>query len=285
VPCDKLVLLSRRIRSRFLKLAEQHGRETGGYSSFTDLRETEVGLPVRLYCGGFYNGVNKIQLDREVAHLGLKRTQEIVQAICGDDPFIRISRIDWCLDLAGLSVTDFALYTRLERAQNFSLHKSREGATFYLRFSKHHKVLVYDRLARLRMTRSPLVQFYKPSDRLTRLEIQLQGRGVPIRNFREIDRFGKDSLLRGLSFWKLASKRKGLTNVESLAAEGLLHKIEAYGLQGAAKMYTSQAWAYLSKKLLMPMPETSFPNLDRLMRKSIRDWLDNRVRFPRLEKG
>jgi len=281
MPCDKLVLLTPVIQSPFRELAEEKGERKAGYSRYLDLRNTLFELPVRLYCGGIHNGINKLQFDG-VAHLGLKRTREIVKMICGNAPTIRISRIDWCVDILGISVVDLAHYCRMKHAQSCRFIKSRSGTSVYARYSGPVKILMYDRVACLRAIRDPLAKHYGLRDALTRVEVQLRGKGIPFRNFQEIERFAETDLLSGLTIWKFGRKREGLTVPESLAAEGLLDKIEAYGLQAASKMYSAQTWDYLSKKFLVPASESKFPDLNRLMRRTIRDWLENRIRFPRL---
>lgn len=285
VSCDKLVLLSRSISPVFLRLAEEKGERKGGYSRYIDLRKTPYHLPVRLYCRGIHNGIHKLQFDgSEVANVGLSQVRKIVKMIFGRSLTIRISRIDWCLDLWNASVLDVALYCRIARAQNVGFERSRTGITFYLRRSKQCKLLLYDRVARLRAARHPLAQFYSADDRMTRIEVQLVGKGVPFRRFSEIEHFADTSLLSDVSFWEIGQKRKDLTPSRALAAEGFLHKIEAFGVQATAKMYKPQLFSYLAKKFLVPAPQGKFPDIDRLMRHSIRDWIEDRIRFPRLPK-
>jgi hypothetical protein len=281
---DKLVLLSRSIRSKYLRLAREKGERKGGYSRVIDLRETPEKLPVLLYCGGIHNGIHKLQFVG-VAHLGLSRVREIASQIFGDLRFVRIFRIDWCIDLWGISVLDFALYCRLTRAQNCKVVRSRTGISFYLGDSKQRVLLIYDRLARLRAIRDPLAEYYSTSDQLTRVEVQLRGRGLPYRRLRDIERYGELDLLSQLSFWEIKrTNKKSLKPIEALATEGLLYKIDRFGLQATSKMFASQAWAYLQRKLLTPASKSELLRVSTLMKKSIRDWLEDRIRFPRLEK-
>jgi len=281
MPADKLILLSHDIRASFLKLAKAQGERKGGYSVYVDLTKTDANLPARLYCGGIHNGINKIDFV-DVAHLGLSGVRRIAKTIFGDLHHTRIARIDWCIDLADLSVLELALYCRVARAQNCGFERSRTGITFYLRRSKQSVLLIYDRLGRLRSIRDPLAQYYSKDDRLTRVEVQLKGRGLPFRRFRDVERYSEHDLLPDISFWKLGRKREGLTTTDALAAEGLLRTISEYGLQATSKMYTAQTWAYLRAKYLVPASQSSFPNLNELMRQSVRAWLEGPIRFPRL---
>jgi hypothetical protein len=281
MPCDKLVLLSPEIRPFFRKIAEHKGKPIRGYFRYHDLRQTVFNLPVRLYCGGFRRSMNKLQFDG-VAHLTPARVREIVIMICGADQSVRIFRIDFCVDVMGISVDEIVRSCRLKNAQNYSFIKSRTGTTAYLRFAKQNKLLVYDRLGRLRAIDDPLAGFYRPEDILTRIEVQWQGKGVPFQDFDDLDRYVELDPLSGLSFWNVNRTRANLTVPEALAAEGLLRKIETYGMQGASKMYSSQTWAYLTKRSLAPSTEGRFSDLKGQMRKSIREWLENRIRFPRL---
>jgi hypothetical protein len=284
VGADKVILLSRTIRSRYLQLAREKGERKGGYSRFIDLRKTPEKLPALLFCGGIHNGIHKLQFVG-VAQLGLSRVREIASQIFGDLRFVRISRIDWCVDLWGISVLDFALYCRLTRAQNCKVVRSRSGISFYLGNSKQRVLLIYDRLARLQAIRDPLAEYYSTSDQITRVEVQLRGRGLPYRRLRDIERYGELDLLSRLSFWEIKrTNKKTLRPIEVLAAEGLLYKIDRFGLQATAKMFASQAWAYLQGKFLTPASKSEFLGISTLMKNSIRDWLEDRIRFPRLTK-
>jgi hypothetical protein len=99
---------------------------------------------------------------------------------------------------------------------------------------------------------------------------------------RDIKRYAELDLLSDISFWKKGRKREGLTTTDDLASEGLLRKIAEHGLQGVSKMYTAQEWAYLQNKYFVPASEAAFPDLSKLMRQSIRAWLEKPILFPRL---
>jgi hypothetical protein len=237
-----------------------------------------------LYCGGIHNGVHKLQLI-EVARLGLSRVRKIIDEVFGDPRFIRIARIDLCIDLWDVSAHDLAIYCRIVQAQNCSIEKSRSGVTFYLRRSKQHVVLLYDRLARLRAIRRSPVDYPPSVEHVARLEVQLKGRALPFRNFRDIEQYPDLDVLSGISFWKSGFKREGLTTTAALAAEALLRTINDYGLQVTSKRFSPQTWMYLQNKLLIPASRPSVPNLKRLMRNAIRDWMKDRIRYPRYEQN
>jgi hypothetical protein len=280
MPADKLTLLSQSIRKSLRDLAESEGERKGGYSSFIDLRTTAVKLPAFLYCGGIHNGVNKIDLIG-VATLGLSRTREIVDQVFGDSSRVRISRVDWCVDLCGISALDLALHCRLSRTKNCSMERSSTGFSYYPQRSKQRTVIFYDKRQQLRWKKDPLGAI---DDEWTRVEVQLKGKGLPYHNFKNIHKYAGIDLLPNILFWSFGRKREGLTPRESLAAEGLIRKIQELGMQMASKTFTAQQWAHICKKYLEPPAEGDFPDLNRLMRKSIRDWLEDRIRFTRLKE-
>ena len=49
-------------------------------------------------------------------------------------------------------------------------------------------------------------------------------------------------------------------------------------------MFSSSEWAYLTRTLLQRVPDSQFPDLDKLLQNSARDWLEDRIRFPRLTR-
>jgi hypothetical protein len=283
MPADALVLLSPDIIPEFQTLAEKKGKRIGGWARYLDLSETVFELPVRLFCRGIHDGTNKLQFV-DVAELGLTRTREIAKTICKRLNSVTISRIDWCVDLWKISPIDLALYCRLGRARNCAFEKSHKGITFYPRRSRARSDLIYDRLARLRAIGDPLADYYTLGDKMTRVEVQMKGKGIPFRSFSEIEQYADLDMLPSLSFWNAGRKQDGLTSMNALAAEGLLRRIEEYGLQQVSKMYSSQTWGYLQKRLLVPASESEFPDVNRLLKQSTRDWLEDRFRFPRLRK-
>jgi hypothetical protein len=260
MPADKLELLSSKVEGAFKEMAEKKGRKASGYSRYIDLRDTPYEIPIRLYCGGIHNGVNKLQF-HDVAHLGLTETRRLVRLVCGKAAWVRISRLDWCFDVAGISAVDLASHCRLSKVQTCGYVKSRNGITFYLRRSKLGSVLMYDRIGRLRAIHDPLARCYSKSDQLTRIEVQLKGKSLQFRNFSDIERYGELNLLSDISFWEFGCKRQDLNIVDALAADGFLGKIEKYGLQVASKTYSSQEFDYLQKQFLIPRSQSPLRNL------------------------
>ena len=280
MPADKLTLLCPSVRKRFEKWALDDGKPKGGYAKVIDLNKSGKGLPVRLHWRGNHTGIHKIDF-MSVAQLGLSRVTQITEEIFGDPQRVRIFRVDWCVDLLGIPVEDIGLHCRIASAQNCTFIRSRSGVTFYLRHSKQHIVLVYDRLRLMRARGNLAARIYGDDDQLTRIEVQFRGGGVPFRSFQDLRRYAKIDLIPKLTFWNVGMKRAGLRPMQSLAAEGLLNRIDQVGIQAASKMLSAQEWAYLSKVLLEPQPGKDRPDLNELMRKSARDWLNDRIRFPR----
>jgi hypothetical protein len=123
--------------------------------------------------------------------------------------------------------------------------------------------------------------FYLPGP-WTRIEVQYKSGGLPFRKFKDIQRYAEIDMLEALSFWEAGRKRERLSPIQSLAAEGLLRKIDEVGLQVALKMFSAQERAYIVKKFLQPASESKFPDLNKLMRKRVQEWLSDVIRFPRL---
>ena len=283
MPCHKLVLLCKNVLPWYSEMAGLLGKQVGGYSRYFDLRKLEERLPVRLYCGGIYNGIDKLQFDDEIANLGLTRTQEIVRTICGTLRGIRISRLDWCVDV-GMPLLDLALYCQLRRAQNCAFIHSRTGPTVYLGRSKARVIYMYDKCRQLEAKGDPIAKNFDLMGPWTRVEVQYKGGGLPFRKFRNIERYAKLDMLADIAFWEVGRKRDGLSPTQTLAAEGLLRRIEEDGLQVALKSFYPQERAHILSRFLRPADESSFPDLNELMRKSVREWLSDVIRFPRLRK-
>jgi hypothetical protein len=283
MPADKLDLLSdaTNVKKEFLNWVEKKGEPRGGYRRYLDLSKESDYLPFRLYCGGRRDGVNKLQFN-DVAHLGLSGVRQLVEEVFRSLDAVRIYRSDWCVDLPNVSVSDFA-YCRAARAHNCQVNKSPSGTTFYVRFTKTHKVIFYDKLAQLRARKNPEADCY-PFDQLTRVEVQLAGRDVPYRMLKDIERYKDLNLIQGLTFWSFKSPNEHLTVTQGLAREALRRRFDRYGLQAASKMFSGPEWAYLWKTFLVPASPAPFSDLNDLMKKSARDWLEDRIRFPRLGK-
>jgi hypothetical protein len=281
MPADALILLSsRRITKKFRRLAKEKGERKWGYAKVVDVGKTDPELPVILYHDGYRNGMNKIQFI-DVAHLGLTRVLEIATEIFGDISDVRIFRIDWCIDI-DIPLLELALYCVVARAQNCKFIHSRSGPTFYLRFSEACTIYMYDKLRQLKAKGDPIVKNFHLPGPWTRIEVQYKGGGLPFRKLKDIRRYAEIDMLAALSFWEAGRKRDGLSPMQSLAAEGLLRKIDEVGLQVALKSFSPQVRPYILKKFFRPASDSKFPDLNKLMRKRVREWLSDVIRFPRL---
>jgi hypothetical protein len=278
MPVDKLVMLSRFVCTEFRSFAERSGKPRGGYSSYVNLLESDWELPALLFCNGRHNGIHKIEIIG-VARLGRARTLQIAKRILGKLDRARIYRIDLCVDLLGTSAWQLAMACRIPRVQNFKMFRSRRGISYYPRCSHEQTILIYDRLALLRITGDPLVCLCFQGDSLTRLEIQLKGKGVPFRRLSQLCRYADIDPLKNVKFMEFRMS-KDLNPIQLLAAERLHGMIAEIGLQATSKRFSAGDWVLL-KKLLFDVQEEAMPRLRSLMRMSIRDWLDDRLRFPR----
>jgi hypothetical protein len=277
---DKLTLLSPVISRAISGIAVEQGVPTVGYERCVDLRKSSIALPARLYFRGRHNGIHKVELI-QVARLGLPRTYEIVREIFPYPQAVRIYRIDLCVDLLGVDPWFFVANTVVERRQNYALYRSRSGVSYYLEFSHQRKVLFYDRGKLLRKQKHPLAAVFGVRDKLTRVEVQLIGAAVPFRRFVDIRRYSEIDLFRGVRFTELRIDEKGLTPVKLLALYGLRWLIQRQGLQATSRMFTSSTWLGLQKTYLARIDRAEIPPIHRLMRKSVRRWLEGRIHYPR----
>jgi hypothetical protein len=250
----------------------------GGYAYVIELPDESAVL----HCKGYRDEIHKLVF-RDVAQLGHTYCKNVVREVFGDSSWVRIARVDWCVDILGISLLDLALHARLGRVQNCRIDRSRTGITFYPRFSKARTVLLYDKLRERESKHDPILKNYVLTGPLTRVEVQFKS-NLPYRRFHDLERYAGLDLLPNISFWQAIQKRKGLKTKDTLAAEGLLRRIEENGLQLTSKMFSSSDWAYLAKTLLQPASDSKFPDLNKLLQKSARDWLEDRIRFSRLRK-
>jgi hypothetical protein len=278
MPCDKLIFLSHHIRPSFLQRARK-SPPGGGYAHVVAENSADWDFPVRLHCDGSHNGIHKLEFVG-VAKLGLTRTQEIAEEILGDISRVTIARIDLCVDLQ-VPFRKLAQSVQIARVQNFAAYRSRLGSSIYPQRSNQKTILLYERLKLLRSRRDPWAEAFGRHEHLTRLEVQFRGKGVPIRRFVDIRKYGEMNLLEGLKLWK-TKVRAGLTPVQRLAAEALNARSREIGLQGVSKDFTASEWANLKKRLLEGIPRSDFPDIHTLFKNSVRDWLEDRIRFPRI---
>ncbi len=278
MPADRLELLSYKIRPQYLDLAIDGGVRKGGYAYVVELPKKSAVL----HCRGCHDEIHKLVF-RDVAQLSHTYCKDVVREVFGDSSWVRITRVDWCVDILGISLLDLALHCRLGRVQNCRVDRSRTGITYYPRFSKARTVLLYDKLWERESKRDPILKNYVVKGPLTRVEVQFKS-NLPHRRFDHLERYAELELLPNLSFWQVGHKRNGLKAKDTLAAEALLRRIEENGLQLTSKMFSSLEWAYLAKTLLQPAAGSKFPDLNKLLQESARDWLEDRIRFPRFKE-
>jgi hypothetical protein len=278
---DKLVLLSNKIERAFLDLAREEGFARGGYHHVLDLRRTQYKLPVILHCDGRHNGIHKVEFVG-IARLGLRQTRKILRMILGHLSTARIYRIDLSTDILGLWVWDLADVVLVSRSQNFKIYNNHKGATFYLQNSAHKTILLYDKIKQLRAKGDPLADTFGSGEYLTRVEVQLKGSGVPFKKIRHLRRYADVDLLGQLHFRRLKRLRDDAKPLHFLAAGGLRRLIHKYGLHAVKKQFSPSHWDYIERTLFRTLEGEEMPDLHLRLKRSIEDWLENRIRFPRL---
>jgi hypothetical protein len=279
---DKILLLSDTIEKAFLDLAREEGSARGGYRHVLDLRRTRFKLPVILHCDGRHNGIHKIEFVG-VARLGLRQTRKILRLIIGHLSTARIYRIDLCTDVLGLWVWDLAEVVLVARSQNFKIYNNHGGTTFYLQNSAHKTILLYDKIKQLAAKDDPLADTFGPGEYLTRVEVQLKGSGVPFKKIRHLYRYADVDLLGQLHFRKLNRLRDDAKPLHLLAAGGLRRLIHKYGLHAVKKQFSPSHWDYIERTLFRTLEGDEMPDLRLRLKRSIEDWLEDRIRFSRFD--
>ena len=277
---DKLELLTKCVRRKFLFLARRDGWWEGKFQHVIDLRKTHYELPVILFCDGVYDGRHKIRFVG-VAQLGLKQTIKILKRIVFDVSSVKIYRIDVCTDVLGLWVWDLADRVLVSHVQNFTIINNRGGATFYIQNSQTKTIVLYDKIKQYAAERDPMARVFDPGDQLTRVEVRLNGNGVPFKKIRDLHRYLEIDFLENLRFLKLRMLRKGAKPLHRLAAAQLRDMLQKYGLHATKKRFSPSQWAYLEKTLFQTLEGKEIPDLQLRLRRSLNDWLENRLRFPR----
>ncbi len=89
-------------------------------------------------------------------------------------------------------------------------------------------------------------------------------------------------MLKGAVFLHFDPIRDDLTPQQFLAAVGMHSLVKEFGVQIAGKRVGPQQWAYFQKRFFKPTSEGQLPDIRSLMRKTVVEWLEDRVRFPRL---
>jgi len=281
---DKLILLAPSIAHEFLDLAREQGVRKWGYRYVIDLRETPFALPVILYCEGLRDGRHKLEVV-SVARLGLRRTRKVLGKVLRRLSRARIYRIDVCTDILGVAVRDLADIFSISRVQNFKIFRKRGAWSFYLQNSTHKTVLLYDKAKELRATRNPWFDMLAPDDELSRIEVQLSGPAVPFKKIRNLHRYAEIDLFPDVKFRRLKSLPSNAKPLHRLASLGLWRLIRKYGLQATKKQFSPSEWAYIDKLFLQAMEDSEVLDIRRRLNRSIEDWLNNRIRFPRFIKA
>jgi hypothetical protein len=280
---DKLILLSDKIEEEFLTLAREKGYARGGFDHVVDLQRTQIKMPVILHCDGRYNGKHLVELVG-VARLGLKQTQKLLEMVIGDISAARIFRIDFCADMPGIRVWDLAEIILVSRTQNFRIYHSRRGTSFYLQISAEKTIHLYEKVKQVAAKGNADAKLlYTAGEQVTRIEVQLKGRGVPFKEFRHLHRYLELDLFNALQFKGLRIVRNGAKPLHVLAGIGLRHLISLHGLQGAKKRFPPSRWASLEKTFFRDLEGHGVPDIGLYLERSNRDWFENRIRFPRLE--
>ena len=280
---DKFVALSPTVSEYFDELAQEKGVRRGGYSHVVDLRQQVPALPAVLYRGGIHNGWHKLEIVG-VARIGRQQTLKIVKAVFGHLSRVKICRIDFCVDLLGVSVWELARICFLGRAQNYHVYRTRKGDTLYLQRSKTRVVEIYDRGKVLRASQDPWAQMLRRNEDLTRVEVQLRGPGVLFRCPRDLDRYAEVNLLPHLRFRRLVSKNNKKP-LRSMAAAYLASEVDQFGIHAVLKRFPSAQRAYIQKLFTEDVGDRLLPDIRRKLRHAIRDWLNDRIRFPRFLDG
>jgi len=126
-----------------------------------------------------------------------------------------------------------------------------------------------------------MAELYGADDHLTRIELQLSGAAVPFRRFSDVDRYAELNPLKHVRMTRFQVQADRYTAVKRLAAYGLRWLISKYGLQATARMFSSPEWAALKNVYLKEIQDSEIPDVNSLMRKSIRRWLRGQIYFPR----
>jgi hypothetical protein len=121
----------------------------------------------------------------------------------------------------------------------------------------------------------------RPGEYLTRIEVQLKGAGVPYKKLRHLDRYLDIDVLASLEFRRFVPRSNPEKPLRSMAAAHLADEIEKFGLHAALKQYPSSQRAYISKLFTEEIEGNELPDIRQRMQTGIRDWLDDRITFPR----
>ena len=281
---DKLTIRTSQVEPRIREFAREHGEPHGRYPDVVDLREFDPALSARLHCGGpFGTHRNKLEFIG-VARLGLKEVKRIAASVCGPAAAnaALLSRFDVNVDLPGCSVSDLADMCEVRGIQNSAVFRSRSSHSVYAHLGRYKVVLIYDKIGQMRKKRDPELATFSEGTLLTRFELQFRGKGMPIRFFRDLSRLRYLNLMWNVKFRKLHRLKTDLQPMEQLAARGMRCIVERDGLQMASRQFSPSVWKFYRDKFFEPANDYDLPNINQMMRKQIADWLDSKIRFPRL---
>jgi hypothetical protein len=278
--CDKLILLSSEIRRSFLREAESNGEPKWGYGAFLDLTKAPNPLPAKLYCHGRRNGIHKIEFVN-VSRLGLAKARFVVTKLLPEGARAKITRIDWCVDLPHIPISEVAASCIAIGAQNCAYHRSRNGCSFYPQKSHQRSLLIYEKLKRARARHEEFARRFPGATEVTRFEVQLRGRGVPIRPFERLSEYARLDLLENVKFVHFRIP-VGLGAMERLAARALKVCASEVGIQRLSKCFSGNEWLKIRSKLLSQSSVPGLPDIHTLFQESKREWLERPIRFPRL---
>ncbi len=281
---DKLVVLSEKLHPRFVHLAITAGRQTHDYDRRADLRETEAALPLMLSYKGRFDGRHKGDLVG-VSKLGLTRTKQVLEEVFTSVRGLQIYRIDFAVDLPGLSLLQLAEMCHIPNVQNFAVIRRRGSMSVYPHRSRVRTVLFYDRTKLPSWRRDSLVAALDPGESLVRIEVQLKATGVPYKSLDGIAKYRDMDLLSGLRVAAVKSTKGESDPKRSLKIEVLRALTSRYGSQGALKIFGAEERSWLKKHCLTTTASIDLQAVKRRLHKSIDDWLEDRIRFPRVVWG
>jgi hypothetical protein len=274
---DKLILLCPTVDPDFIELVMKEGLPKGKFKKCLDLRGTTHRLPVRLSCDGAYNKNKKVEFF-DVAQLGLAYVEDTVRTICGSFTGVTVCRVDVCVDLLNLSPWDLAAACEVPGAKVSMFYRNSSGDSFYPQVSHDKTVLFYDKLRLARSRHDPFAKMFKFDDCMCRVELQFRGRGVAIKEFSNIRGYGEIDLLRGINFLDFLQLKVELTPNQRLTALGFQFLVRQMGLQNALRQFSS----FDRAKYFVSAANQPVPNIRSLLQKGVRNWLEDRIRFPRI---
>jgi hypothetical protein len=273
---DKLELMSTTIDPYIKDLVLLHGERAYRYEQWLDLRKIVPELHAFVFFNHRPTGIHKLVLVG-VAHLGWSVTKKIVEQVFPALDNVKISRIDFCVDFYGISVLSLAENLSLPGTHGFKIYKTHKGFSYYLQSSQIRSVLLYDKVrSEKRLGRANI------DLEITRFEIQLRGKAIPIRDFRELDQYLEIDVLGQLEIRKIVATYQPTKPNLFLAAKGFRRVVSKYGLDGALKLFPSTHRAFLKKKFLGPALKNELKSIRHELRRGVSEWLADRIRFPRL---